>query len=679
MNDYCIVFHLFFVVVASVDGKNQRGLHSLCYALKQNKYLKTLSLSHNDIKDSHVELLAQSLHDNEHLLVLDVSNNALAKHWFDKECVVSTAQRGDVPSLAHSLHRNANLDRQRRDTYDSDHNDHEFKRRIVDNVLRGEWTQRREWHTEREKDSERQARKAVVAKEFDRIRQEREWLAEQIENQMLTIRLYLEEVACQDFLNSTAQHIANYARELPTFSVAKFGGEMMLCNRIERARVCTAGSRDRQRSKSIKIIQAISSKALSVRCKDEDVGDTNGLSNKDNGKHNITQRGNKNKTKASDRRRGRGKEKDIREQEKIIETEKPVETLNIQQHVDPSDTNSSMLTSLMSMIGIQRREEISNEITETDWLRVEAFTHSHLAVVHAVVCVLEGEREGEREGGLLLHPQRLQQALLALCLPVLPSSKFNKYSMFPTLTLSRNISEEVVRDELQSIVDYTLVPQKRMLALHKLCDLLLLQSQRIVQISPSLAMRLRSSLSLSPPLDEARALILSFYRYQFIQERRNYYRSLPDNAPLYVCAICEKRFASQSLFEKHKRRTIHEQARGRQHPIHDRLLLRNRVSFAQSMFLQRVRYAVTGSFVPAYFEMLPDSKLPRDYLPQIMDKLGQQVSIVFFVCLFVCLLLLLLLVVTVLEFILLLFAVEFDRNIFIVGTTNLCCSRGLYC
>lgn len=231
--------------------------------------------------------------------------------------------------------------------------------------------------------------------------------------------------------------------------------------------------------------------------------------------------------------------------------------------------------------------------------------HTHIAVVHAVLLTIESDGQG-----LLLHPERLQQALQMLALPLSPSVAFST-------TATRLRESERVREELQLCVDACIVPQVNMLALHKLSAYLLLHARRWSAQRRLQRLRVLADLSLHPPLQEAQTMVLSHYRAALSRDIRAKYRATAGNEPKYVCAGCEKRFASETLFEKHKRR-------GDRNPYHKRQRLLERVQLAQSMLLHQVKRTCSGVFFPAYFELLPEASLPRDYVPQLLDCMGQR-------------------------------------------------------
>ncbi len=52
--------------------------------------------------------------------------------------------------------------------------------------------------------------------------------------------------------------------------------------------------------------------------------------------------------------------------------------------------------------------------------------------------------------------------------------------------------------------------------------------------------------------------------------------------------------------------------------------IKEMIHHAQTMFLNQVKSAYTGVFFPAYFELMPPNRLPKNYCPQVFDLMGDR-------------------------------------------------------
>ena len=130
-------------------------------------------------------------------------------------------------------------------------------------------------------------------------------------------------------------------------------------------------------------------------------------------------------------------------------------------------------------------------------------------------------------------------------------------------------------------------------------------------------MRVLADLLFHPPINEAKTIILE---NSYITAKRallKYYRSIPNNRPLFVCQVCSKRFCTKKQLGKHV-------SKGEYSVEHRRFYEIEKIHRAQQLFLQRVKKKTTGIYFPAYYELVPTKKFFKEnsYSIQILDKIG---------------------------------------------------------
>lgn len=480
--------------------RSQLGFHAICDGIKANKSLTSLNLSNNSISTYHAETMSHVMSLNEHIVELDLSFNPIHGDWFVNDKMMPTHLQQLMPSIATSLHKNKiKRNRTQAGSYDIDP-----KRFIVDDCIKGRWTNRREWRQVLITEAERAAAKLKVTIEHERIRVENEWIKKRVVEYMNGIKFYLSEQPCKQYLHMVAKFITQYIYDLPQFD-PEVHNLVSIKYDAEMDRVQKSGKLGSMRAKSIELKQSKS----------------------------LTQ-------------------------------------LN---------ANSSSLTGSLSSKLVP--------INSKGGLEIESFMNAHVSVMNALFNTIEGGSTS-----MLLHPERLQQALQMIGLPIAP-------------------------EEVQAAVDQMLIPGINRIGLHKFSDFVLHNAKRLSQQNSFQRMRIMADLFVNPPLNEAKAIILDNLHHRAFIETRMNYRLIPENKPKYMCEHCLKRFASEPLYHKHMKRGI------RRNPYHKRLKVKEMIQHSQNMFLQQVKSAVTGVFYPAYYELLPPTRLPKEYMPQIFDLMGQ--------------------------------------------------------
>jgi hypothetical protein len=219
---------------------------------------------------------------------------------------------------------------------------------------------------------------------------------------------------------------------------------------------------------------------------------------------------------------------------------------------------------------------------------MEHFLNAHISILHAIFSQLGGGSANS----LTLSPLLLQQAFHTLALP-LPLN------------------------EVQHTVDATLVRAVSAVGLHKFSDFVLSNAQRLCRENKIQRMRVLADLYFNPPAEEARTIIYDHLHHATFVELRDKYRSIPENAPLYACPECHKRFTRQKHLDKHL-------AKGSSSSEHRRHQMKEVIHHSQVLFLQHIKHDLTDVFYPAYYELKPAHQLPKNFYPQVFDKIGKE-------------------------------------------------------
>lgn len=235
-------------------------------------------------------------------------------------------------------------------------------------------------------------------------------------------------------------------------------------------------------------------------------------------------------------------------------------------------------------------------------LNADSFLNAHISILNSIFNRLEKYRDpsaGQQSSSaqfrtcVLTHPLNVQQAFQLLALP-LPS------------------------EEVQAAVDRTIIPSIRRIGIAEFSDYLLTNAARISKQNQLQRMRMLADMTMfHPPIEEAKAIILDQLLFVHYSELRDEYRALPENKPLYECSYCRKRFAKKESFDKHA-------LKGNLSQEHRRHRIESIVHHSQMLFLQQVKTDFTGVIFPAYYELKPSSALPRNYFPQVFDKVGSE-------------------------------------------------------
>lgn len=411
-----------------------------------------------------------------------------------------------------------------------EHYDDDHKSHIEDNVQFGHWTKRRVWKKIDQDQEEKQRKQQAIALEYSRMQSEEEWIQRHLRERMNVVKYYLEEQPCRQYLQLVASHISRYLHELPYYDVDEHGLPALVQSSLTLQRHSPASLR----LESIRLTKSKKSTVSSSR-----------------------------KWSSQSSRRF----KSVR-----------IAAFNNENE----NANAKKRWTLLPFFRSLGLSGGGKDVIES----VPVFLHAHLSVLAAVFMTLEGGHPT-----LTLQPERLQQAMQVLALPLLPQ-------------------------DVQEVVNATIVKGIYKIAIHKLYEFLLRYGELLSEKNRFQRSRLLGDLFLRPPVLEAKAIIMQTLRRSIWTELRTAYRDDPLNKPLYLCTYCHKRFASQKLLDKHVKKGIGND-------FHRRFALEEVIHHSQICFLATVKYDLVGVHFPAYFELLPSHLLPYEYYPQVVDKMGQ--------------------------------------------------------
>jgi hypothetical protein len=86
---------------------------------------------------------------------------------------------------------------------------------------------------------------------------------------------------------------------------------------------------------------------------------------------------------------------------------------------------------------------------------------------------------------------------------------------------------------------------------------------------------------------------------------------------MFVCPDCHKRFVKEKYLTKH----LQKGATSGEHRKHR---MKEVIHHSQVLFLQDIKHTLTDVFFPAYYELRHPFFLPKNYYPQVFDKIGKE-------------------------------------------------------
>ena len=189
-----------------------------------------------------------------------------------------------------------------------------------------------------------------------------------------------------------------------------------------------------------------------------------------------------------------------------------------------------------------------------------------------------------------------------------PKSLFLPYlGMQRALAMTLPCSQE----ELQKAVYACQVPNQPSISYKKFIEYTKIHAKELASSAGMKMWRIKTDLFFNPPTEESKSIIIDHFRYRAQIDIRKNYRAQLESKPAYVCPDCQERFSNQKLFDKHI-------TKGARNTSHKQQAMAKNIHDAQTYVLRRVKFQVTGTYFPAFYELVPEKNLLEDYVPQVL-------------------------------------------------------------
>lgn len=233
-----------------------------------------------------------------------------------------------------------------------------------------------------------------------------------------------------------------------------------------------------------------------------------------------------------------------------------------------------------------------------------------------------GVKHGRDEDGMIpWDDQHFNSVHVALCKAIFIDLGADLSSLFlPFLQMERALNMMCLpcnQVNLQKAVWACQVTNQPLISFKKFMTYTKENAKNIVKGAGFKRMRIQTDLYFRPPTEEAKAIILDHYRYSAKIDIRKNYRAQLEHAPAFVCPTCHERFINQKSFDRHM-------DKGPRNTEHKRQILAKSIHEAQTYFLRKSKFLVTGTYFPAFFELVPEHNLIEDYIPQVFDSMGEE-------------------------------------------------------
>ena len=254
---------LTYLDLSRVDMMRNRdgsGIEAIVSGITTNRVLKQLVLRYNGLGDMITIDIIQALTTNFELEHVDVTGNNINAKFFMKDHYFATKISRETPSLTTRLELNAKI------RQDPNAKRFKGKEREMDAEDDGRWTWRRKWKKVDRKAEQRRVLALSGSNEASLIEVEKEYLAEQIEKNEVSISAFLDNPNCRIFVTTTAKLIVQHMYDLlllqpepPPRDYAKEEAE-----RLEAALKKIEEDRERRKSQKATSWQRTSSSATAA-------------------------------------------------------------------------------------------------------------------------------------------------------------------------------------------------------------------------------------------------------------------------------------------------------------------------------------------------------------------------------------------------------------------------------
>lgn len=231
-------------------------------------------------------------------------------------------------------------------------------------------------------------------------------------------------------------------------------------------------------------------------------------------------------------------------------------------------------------------------------------------------------KHGRHADGLIpWDDQHFNCVHTALCKAVFIDLGADPSSLFmPFLQMERALNMMALpcgQQNLQKAVHACQVTNQPLISFKKFVAYTKEHASEIVKGASLKRLRIQTDLYFRPPIEEAKSIILDHYRHSAKIDIRKNYRAQLERQPAFVCPTCHDRFINQKSFDRHMEK-------GPRNTEHKRQALAKSVHESQTYFLRKSKFMVTGTYFPAFFELVPEYNLLEDYIPQVFDSMGDE-------------------------------------------------------
>ena len=159
-------------------------------------------------------------------------------------------------------------------------------------------------------------------------------------------------------------------------------------------------------------------------------------------------------------------------------------------------------------------------------------------------------------------------------------------------------------------LDETVLLGKNMIGIKKMTKFIKTHSYRLSQTNKLKRLRLLGDLLVHAPMEEGRTILRTFHRAEETRRLTKEYRAMSGKEPKFWCQFCNRRFVSAKALGRHERRISQ----------HQRYLQRQDILASMQFVLRRAKFMMTGTYYPAFYELVPHEKLPEVLAPKSMKK-----------------------------------------------------------
>ena len=575
---------LTYVDASNIDlqrNKDGSGLTMITSAIEKNKVLQYLSLRNGKITDLQAIDLIQALKNNLTIAHIDLRGNPISAHFFTLDTFFETKLGPRTPSIATRMAEIQELK--------ANPAAKKFigKPREVDAEDDGKWTWRRKWKKIDRRAEARRAKALLGAQEEEHIALENEYCSEQLEKYMVGVKAFLENPDCTIFLTTLSKTINQHFQELQRLLPQPQSPEEI---KAEQS----------QKKSKTKLKGAV--KALKAA---KSMGENKNLFLPPPAPEGAPGQGLVSTSGAEETKALESDNASVVSGTSLVSA---ATALFSAASKTSNKSNGSAPASLSGVKGAMTLRQ-RNEYEEKERLRVEAEEKKKKKI----------GRDGD--GSIPWDDQHFNHVHLSVCKAIFLTAGADPKSLFlPYTAMERALTMMTLpcsQEELQKAVYSCQVPNQPSISYKKFIEYVKTHAKALARSVGMKKWRIKTDLYFNPPIDEAKSIIIDHFRYKaFIDIRKNF-RAQLEHKPPFLCPDCQERFSNQKHFDRHM-------AKGARNTSHRQQAMEKSIHDAQTYVLRRVKFEVTGTYFPAFFELAPEKNLLEDYIPQVFDAMGEE-------------------------------------------------------